>query len=66
MPDENRLLTVKEAASFLNVSINTVRMWIWQKRIDTVRLGRSVRIPKKSIEDILTRNYQKAERAIAL
>ena len=39
-----RLFTAAETAEILNVSLRTVRRLIAQKKLPTVRVGRSVRI----------------------
>jgi excisionase family DNA binding protein len=54
------LLRAKEAAQFLNVSENTVRMWIWQRRLPVVRLGRAVRLRRQDLEEVIERNRQEA------
>jgi excisionase family DNA binding protein len=54
------LLRAKEAAQFLNVSENTVRMWIWQRRLPVVRLGRAVRLRRQDLEEIIERNREAA------
>ena len=45
--------TVQQAASEWNVSPHTVRAWIAQRRIASLRLGRSLRIPYEVIEGVL-------------
>jgi excisionase family DNA binding protein len=49
------LLKVEEAAKILCVTPGTVRAWIFYKKLRTVKIGRSVRIPadwlQKYIED---------------
>jgi excisionase family DNA binding protein len=54
------LLRAKEAAQFLNVSENTIRMWIWQRRLPVVRLGRAVRLRRQDLEEIIERNREEA------
>ena len=54
------LLRAKEAAQFLNVSENTIRMWIWQRRLPAVRLGRAVRLRRRDLEEIIERNREEA------
>jgi len=44
-----RLRTVQEAASDLCVSVHTVRAWISRRKLGSVRLGRSIRIPSDDI-----------------
>jgi len=46
-----RLLDIKEAAEFLNVSPNTLYSWVSQRRIPFVKLGRRVEFDLKDLED---------------
>ena len=48
-------LTVRQAALELNVSVHTIRAWIYNRRIGYVRLGRSIRIPAVEIERLVER-----------
>ena len=52
------LLKTKEAAQLLNLSENTIRMWIWQKRLPVVRLGRAVRLRREDLEHLVERNRE--------
>jgi excisionase family DNA binding protein len=63
---QGQFYTVKQAADVLTISVNTIRSWIWQRRIAVVRLGRTVRIPKSEVDALIERNYQKATRSVAL
>jgi excisionase family DNA binding protein len=54
------LLRAKEAAQFLNVSENTIRMWIWQRRLPVVRLGRAVRLRREDLEELIDRAREEA------
>ena len=54
------LLKAKEAAQFLNVSENTIRQWIWQRRLPVIRLGRSVRLKKVDLEKMIEGNRAEA------
>ena len=56
----HELLRAKEAAQFLNVSENTIRMWIWQRRLPVIRLGRAVRLRRQDLEEIIERNREEA------
>ena len=49
------MLTVEEAAEFLGLSQATIRSWMAHRRIGFTRLGRSVRIPRSAIEEIVER-----------
>jgi excisionase family DNA binding protein len=51
----HKLRTVKEAALDLSVSEHTVRAWVATRKIGSVRLGRSVRIPAAEIERLVER-----------
>jgi len=46
----DELNTVPEAANQLRVSVATIRAWILQRRITSVRVGRAVRIPQSAID----------------
>ena len=48
-----RMLTVGEAAEQLGLSPKTIWAWIYTRRVCIVRLGRSVRIPQSSIEELI-------------
>mgnify|MGYP002402893140 CR=1 FL=1 len=50
------LMTVREAATILNVSARTIRRLIGRGEIPAVRMGRSVRIRLKDIEHIIFGN----------
>jgi excisionase family DNA binding protein len=49
--------TVKQAAVELNVSVSTIRSWVGQRRIGSVRLGRAVRIPPTEIARLLETGF---------
>lgn len=50
------LLTLREAASLINVHPNTLRNWEKEGKIEAVRLGnrRDRRFRRKTLEDICT------------
>jgi excisionase family DNA binding protein len=54
------LLTLKEGADQLRLSIHTVRAWIFQKRIPFVRLGRRVLLRREDLEEFVTKNLHEA------
>ena len=47
------LLTVEEAALRLSVKPATIRRRILERRIDFVKIGRSVRIPERAVEKLI-------------
>ncbi len=55
-----RMLTVVEAADRLNVKERYIRYLIKERRIDTVKIGRYVRIPEQEIEGLIAVGYRRA------
>lgn len=49
----DRLLTIPEAAERLALAPATLRKWLWQKRIQCVRVGRAVRIREADIDAVV-------------
>lgn len=52
----DRLLTVDQVAEYLGVSRTTVRKLIAERRIETYRVGRRIRIHPDAVEDYLYQN----------
>jgi excisionase family DNA binding protein len=52
------LLSVDQVAAMLDQSAATVRKWVYLRKIEVVRLGRSVRIPAAEVDRIIARNRQ--------
>lgn len=50
---QQKLMSVKEAAEALALAPATIRLWIGQRRIGHVRLGRAIRIRSSEVERIL-------------
>lgn len=48
-----KLVKIPEAAKMLAISEKTLWAWVAARRIDVVRIGRSVRIPTKAIEQLI-------------
>jgi excisionase family DNA binding protein len=48
-----RLFKVPEAASRLNLSVKTIWKMVYGRKLDVVRIGRSVRIPEESIDKLI-------------
>ena len=55
-----KLHTVRETAAALGLSEVTIRKWLADSRIDSVKMGRSVRIPASEIERIVRDNTRRA------
>ncbi len=48
------MLTIHEAAELLGVKPATIRSWVFKReKLTVVRLGRAVRIPRSSIEQLI-------------
>lgn len=56
-----RMLTVDEAAQQLGLSPATIRMWVWRRKIEHTRIGRSVRINSAVVEELLERGTVPAQ-----
>lgn len=50
-----KLLSVKEASNQLGLSERTVWDWIYQRKIEIVRLGRCVRVRQTVIDEFIQR-----------
>jgi len=48
-----RLLTCTEAAQELGLKEPTIRLWIARRKLPSVKLGRSVRVPAEAIDDLI-------------
>ncbi len=51
----SQLLSVKEAALQLGVSVAAIRKWIYQRRLTPVKLGRLTRLRLEDIERVASR-----------
>ena len=52
------LLTVREAARYLAVSVSTIYGWVWQRRIPFVKIGRAVRFDSRDLETFVGASKQ--------
>lgn len=48
-----RLWTIEELADYLKISVSTIRDWIYRRKLDSVRLGRHVRILNHEVEKLI-------------
>jgi len=48
-----RFIGIEDLAIYLNVSTNTVRSWVWQRKIPYCKIGRLVKFDLKEIENWL-------------
>jgi excisionase family DNA binding protein len=56
------LLNISEGAKELNISVHTLRAWIFQRRLSFVRLGRRILLRREDLEDFVNRNRVDARR----
>ena len=49
-----RLITVEELAKYLNLNPHTIYMWVEQRKIPFIKIGRMVRFDLIEIEEWLT------------
>jgi len=56
MVPEIRLMTVRDAAKFLAVSVSTVYGWAWQRKLPFVKVGRALRFDRTDLEDFVRTN----------
>lgn len=53
MPN-SQLLSVSQAAERLGLKQSTIRAWLMARRIEFVRLGRSVKIPEAEVNRLIS------------
>jgi excisionase family DNA binding protein len=54
----DRLLNIRESAELLRLSPNTLRAWIFQKRMPFVRLGRRILLREKDLQTLVDEGFQ--------
>ena len=57
------MLTVREASQRLGLQEGTLRLWLAQRRLPYVKLGRAVRIPADAVEQYINANTIPAREA---
>ena len=57
-----RLLTVGQAAERAAVSVHTIRAWVAQRKLGSVRLGRAVRVPQREVDAMVEDGFIPAGR----
>lgn len=53
MPDLSEYMTTKEAAETLGFTVMSIRQLVYKKKLESLRFGRSLLIPKKAIREYL-------------
>jgi excisionase family DNA binding protein len=54
------LLSIQSAAERLGISTRTLRTWVWRRRVNSVHIGRCVRIPTSEIARLTKMGFRKA------
>ena len=52
------LLTIREAAQYLAVSVSTLYGWVWQRRIPFIKMGRALRFDPHDLAAFIEANKQ--------
>jgi excisionase family DNA binding protein len=50
------LINVPEAAKLLGISVNTLRQWISQRKVPTIKLGKVVRFLPDDLQKLIEEN----------
>lgn len=53
MPDLAEFMTTQEAAKKLGFTVVSVRNLVYKKKIESIRFGRALMIPRKAVEEYL-------------
>lgn len=56
---EDTLLTVDEVAGTLRITSKTVRKWIYLGRLEVVKIGRSVRVRRSTVETLIRKGTRR-------
>lgn len=50
---KSSFLTVEESARHLNVSTDLIRKWVFQKKINSYRIGKCVRLKRSDLDNCI-------------
>ena len=53
MPDLAEFVTTDEAANILGYTVASIRQMVFKKKLESIRFGRSILIPKKAVKEYL-------------
>lgn len=53
MPDLAEFMTTQEAAKVLGFTVASIRQLVYKKKLESIRFGRSLLIPKKAVKEYL-------------
>ena len=60
LSSERRLMTVREAANYLAISVSTLYGWAWQRKVPFVKVGRALRFDLSDLEKFVRSNRVEA------
>lgn len=60
--EDRQLLTVAEFADNLRITHSCARRWILERRIESIKIGRLVKIPRSEVERLITAGLRPARR----
>jgi excisionase family DNA binding protein len=60
----SELLTVREVAEILHLHETTIRRYIHDGKLASVRIGRNVRVPRAALDEFLSSQAEQAEPAV--
>jgi excisionase family DNA binding protein len=60
------LVSIPDSAYQLGISIHTIRSWVWQRKIESVRVGRAVRIRQSAIDAVIEAGLIPADERVAV
>jgi excisionase family DNA binding protein len=64
--ENQRFLTIPEAAQILRCHHYTIRRLIWRKKLPCIRVGRRIRIPERAIRELEAKAMREARFAVAV
>jgi excisionase family DNA binding protein len=56
---DSDLMTAAEAAMYLRISLGTLRHWVCRRKIQFIKIGRTVRFRKAHLDRFISENLQK-------
>jgi len=59
------LVTIREAARYLSVSVSTLYGWVWQRRIPFVKVGRALRFDPDDLREFVEGNKQRPRKGLS-
>jgi hypothetical protein len=62
MANEPVLLDLKQAEAKYGLKVSTWRLWIYQRKVEVVRLGRRVFLKEESIRQLINDNTTSAKK----